>query len=72
MCQICSHLHKWQWQLIYFNPMLFKKKKKKGSMGLICKDAASVQDWPVLWASWDKMLSLQRNHFLTSLTVMTS
>lgn len=26
MCRICSHLC--QWQLIYFNPMLFRKKKK--------------------------------------------
>lgn len=29
MCQICSRLHKWQWQLIYFNSMLFKKKKRE-------------------------------------------
>lgn len=33
MCQICSRLHKWQWQLIYFNSMLFffKKKREYGS-----------------------------------------
>lgn len=68
MCRICSHLC--QWQLIYFNPMLFRKKKK--SMSLICKDAASVPDWPLLRASWHKTLSLQRNHFLTGLTVMNS